>query len=39
MSQNALAGTCTVTIDGVSVNVAGTFKYSVVTLSVKRSRG
>ncbi|EFH2659430.1 phage tail tube protein [Escherichia coli] len=29
MSKNALAGTCTVTIDGVSVNVAGTFRYSV----------
>ncbi len=29
MSQNALAGTCTVTIDGVSVNVGGSFKYSV----------
>lgn len=31
MSQNALAGTCTVTVDGVSVNVAGSFRYSVGT--------
>lgn len=29
MSKNALAGTCTVTVDGMSVNVAGSFKYSV----------
>ncbi|HAX5205293.1 TPA: phage tail protein [Escherichia coli] len=29
MSNNAIAGTCTVTVDGMSVNVAGSFRYSV----------
>lgn len=31
MTQSAIAGTCTVTVDGVSVNVGGSFKYSVGT--------
>ncbi|UMR99565.1 phage tail tube protein [Escherichia coli] len=29
MSRNAIAGTCTVTVNGVSVNVGGSFRYAV----------